>query len=991
MDMCINSTYVQGRREGVKVENTASEASWVADQMQLLNRAGHGRSGSGALWLALEQAVAGLGGLGGMVHLHAGGITSGLRLIATTGLPPDVTDEWRYLRSDEDFPSARALRVGAPLWTPARPQKAGGLPADCTGVAAVPFQASGESSGVLSVLTGGPHPPTPAHWAFLGAVARWLSERPPGPGPGPEEEPQPVCSPMQQARDAVKVGTWWWDLPTGKVIFDEAMEQILGFAPGSFDGRAETWRALVHPEDLGSVTAQIEQSLRDACEIGIKYRVIRPDGTVRWVESLGKPVASSDGRPTLSVGRLWETNAPHAGLELVGRALRHMTDGFFVVGPDWRVLYVNDEAEQLLGASKEISGRVLWELPAAGAPGFEEVCRRAAADRTPADLEMQLPGGRWYHLRLIPVPDVLTCYVTDITEERRRKEERLAAERRTAERASLIGQLTTALAEALTIEDVVAAVADRVLPLFGATGLVVHALNGDRVEAVKAIGYPSTFVDMLARRDVLKDRLLQDALRDGTPRFIASPEQFRKEYPQSARFALKSGKNAWVFLPLLVSGRPVGTCVISFEHPRVLTGEERNLIIALSGMIAQTLARARLYDAEYARAQQLQRALLPRTLPSLPTVATAARYLPAGAGTLGGDWYDVIPLSADRVALVIGDVMGHGLPEAATMGRLRTAVHTLAGLELPPGELFAHLNDVVSDLGDDFYATCLYALHDPVSGICTLACAGHPPPVVVRPDGSVHLPDIAVNPPLGAATPPFETTEWKLPEGSLLVMYTDGVVESAQRDIERGIAQLAGLLAGGPADAPTGSPAVGGKDEADRLGALCDSLVSALLPHQEHTNDDAALLVTRLHTLPSEDVAAWPLPEGPLAAGLAREYVRQRLADWHLDELVMTTELIASELIGNVVRHAKGPVQMRLLRSRTLTCEVSDGSLTTPRIRRAGETDEGGRGLQLVAALSQRWGTRQTPDGKCIWTEQPLPDHRPPQLLSLRSRGASVA
>ncbi|MGW5097601.1 SpoIIE family protein phosphatase [Streptomyces nodosus] len=959
----------------VTVEKAAMEEPWVADRIRLLDRAGQGLRGAEALRLALEQAVAGLGGLGGMVHRSAGGADPGLRLVETVGLPQDVLDVWRDIRPDADAPPARALRHGAPVWLPVSPQGPGGLP-DRIGVAAVPFPTSGRTPGVLSVLTAGPRPPTPGQWALLEAVARWAAARSPDSRPGPEGEPQPIRSPVQQARDAVKVGAWWWDLRTGKVVFDEAMEDIVGLAPGVFDERVETWRALVHPEDLPGVVAQIDEGLRERAERGIKYRVIRPDGTVRWVESRMCPLPRGDGEPDRVVGRLWETSESHAGLESVGHALRHMTDGFFAVGPDWRVLYVNERAEQVLGAAEDTVGHVLWDLPAARLPGLEENCRRAAADRTPVDLEVQLPsGGRWYHVRLIPVPDVLTFYFTDVTDERRQQEEYEVAERRATERALLIGRLTEALAEALTVEDVVSAAADRVLPLFGASGLALHALDGDRIRAVRAIGYPDRFFELLAGRDILKDHPLLDALRDGTPRFVTSPEHFRKEYPLSADFSLKGGKKAWAFLPLLVSGRPVGACVVSFDQPRRLTGEERTLIIALSGMIAQALARARLYDAEHGRAQQLQRGLLPRALPSLPAVATAARYLPAGAGTLGGDWYDVIPLSADRVALVIGDVMGHGLPEAAAMGRLRTAVHTLAGLELAPDELFTHLDDVVGDLGDDFYATCLYALYDPVSGLCTLACAGHPPPVVVRPDGSVHLLDTAVNPPLGAAAPPFETTEMRLPEGSLLVMYTDGLVESAERDIDRGIAELSGLLARDPAAAPSASTAAGGKDEADHLEALCDSLVSTLLPHQEHISDDAALLVTRLHALPQEDVAVWTLPEGPLAAGRAREHVRARLADWHLDELVTTTELIASELVGNVVRHAKGPVQIRLLRSRTLTCEVSDGSLTTPRIRRAGETDEGGRGLQLVAALSQRWGTRQIPNGKCIWTEQTLPEH----------------
>ncbi|WP_371502087.1 SpoIIE family protein phosphatase [Kitasatospora sp. NBC_00374] len=778
---------------------------------------------------------------------------------------------------------------------------------------------------------------------------------------------------IRQALDAVRVGAWDWNIRTGDLLWDSTMTLALGIPPDAFDGRIDTWRGLIHPEDLPAVLAQAEQSLRHGAEYSVRHRIRRPDGSVGWVEVRGRTVVGADGRPAHMVGRLWETTETRAAMESAGRALRHMSDGFIAVDAEWRILYLNLRAEQLLGSSGELVGRPLWDIPAVRVPGLEERCRRAVVDRRPTELERRLPtDGRWYHLRLIPVPDGLTIYLADVTEQRQAAAERAVVERAAAERSARIGQLTAGLAEALTAEDVVRA-AERVLPLFGASGLIVQALQGDRVRAVGAVGYPQAFLDHLASDAFPRGSPIDHALHDGRPRFIASPEEMEAGYPGMAPMIELSGKRAWAFVPLVVSGRQVGGCVVSFDRPRRFTGEDRTLLIALSGLIAQALERARQYDTEHSRAQALQRGLLPSALPPLPAVTTAARYLPAGEGMLGGDWYDVIPLSAERVALVIGDVMGHGLPEAATMGRLRTAVHTLAGLELPPDELFSHLNDLVIDLGDDFYATCLYALYDPADGVCTLGSAGHPPPAVVRPDGTVTFPALTVNPPLGAATPPFETMELELPEASLLVLYTDGFVESAQRDIDTGIAELAGALGaalGGRAEQPDSAADRG----AERLDRLCEALVTTLLPAPERTEDDAAVLVARTHRLAAADVASWDLPEGPVAAGQAREHIRRRLAEWQLDELVMTTELLASELVGNVVRHARGPVRLRLLRSRTLICEVSDGSLTTPHIRRARDTDEGGRGLQLVAALSQRWGTRYTPDGKCIWTEQPLPD-----------------
>jgi hypothetical protein len=345
---------------------------------------------------------------------------------------------------------------------------------------------------------------------------------------------------------------------------------------------------------------------------------------------------------------------------------------------------------------------------------------------------------------------------------------------------------------------------------------------------------------------------------------------------------------------------------------------------------------------------------------------------------VGGDWYDVIPLSADRVAMVIGDVMGHGITEAATMGRLRTAVRTLADLDMDPDELLTHLSEIVGDLGYDYYATCLYAVFDPVTRICSYVLAGHLPPVLVHPDGTVHSPDPGTDPPLGAADPPFEVHELRLPEESLLVFCTDGLVESATRDVDQGLAQLRQTLASAVTRTGYFSPRPSGpsahRGDAGRLDELCDSVVSALLPDHARTTDDAALLVVHTRGTPAGNVASCSLPEDPRAAGQAREYVRSQLAVWGLDDMIMTTELLVSELVGNVVRHARGPIRLRLLRSRSLICEVYDGSLTTPRIRRVAQTDEGGRGLHLVAALSRRWGTRFLTDGKCLWAEQDLPE-----------------
>ncbi|MFG2328037.1 SpoIIE family protein phosphatase [Streptomyces sp. NPDC048604] len=413
---------------------------------------------------------------------------------------------------------------------------------------------------------------------------------------------------------------------------------------------------------------------------------------------------------------------------------------------------------------------------------------------------------------------------------------------------------------------------------------------------------------------------------------------------------------------------------------------------------------ARRYTREHRSAVGLQRSLLPPSQSETAAVTTAGVYLPADTGTgVGGDWFDVIPLSSARVALVVGDVVGHGLAATATMGRLRTAVRTLADLDLEPDELLVHLDDLVSQLRlesadesgesdehddgdrvgpgpseepepvrrpiDPIGATCLYAVYDPVSRRCTMASAGHPPPAVRAPDAGVSYVPVDPGPPLGVGGLPFETAEIEVEPGTLLALYTDGLVDSLvhvwgpqdpnANTVDQGMAELARRLvtAGGVPGAP--------------LREIGREMVSGRPAHRR--SDDVTLLLARTHAVPPEDTAAWPVEADPAAVAQVRALATGQLSVWGLDELAFTTELILSELVTNAIRYAGGPVEARLIRAGRLTCEVSDPSATQPRMRRARLTDEGGRGLYLVAQLSTRWGSRYTRGGKTIWAEQELP------------------
>ncbi|MEW2400721.1 SpoIIE family protein phosphatase [Streptomyces sp. NPDC046862] len=954
-----------------------------AMRLRMLAAIDHGLSMAETLNVALQQAIAELGGLGGLVH-WLDRRSHRLRLVAVGGLAPENAEAWAILREDEDVAPARALRGGVLVWGAEDSLEVG-----ASRTAAVPLLGTGGPLGALSVLMADPGEPDPAQRSSLSSVAAWatrrLEQRPDTPSGG-------VSAPIEQpATDGAGDGSsgetprtfavrhWDYDAATGSVTLTSPVIDMAGEFPHVFGGSADLWWYLAGIADLPAFTADISEALDSGSAYDTEYRVHHNDGTTGWVRARGHVVPGGDGSSVRMTGTLWGPVGTQAARDPVVAALRDMGDGFLAVAQDWRITFVNKEAERLLGPGRTLWGSTLWDIPLARVPALEVQCRRAAGERKPISFDLHWPSDqRVHHVRLTPLPGGgLTIYFVDTTDER--SEVGVSQQpaggwgRIAAERTAGMSELTAALSEAVTSSDVVKAVAERVLPPFGADGLLVHALVGGRLHVVGSVGYTERFLRQIDGVPLTTHMAVTETLRSRTPGFLKSRAEYLRRFPGFENFVGRSAKNAWAFLPLIASGHTIGCCIVSFSQPRSFSEEERTLLIALSGLIAQALERARLYDMEHTRAQQLQRGLLPRTLPSLPAAFATARYMPAGQGEeVGGDWYDLIPLSGDRVAIVIGDVMGHGIAEAAIMGQLRTAVRTLADLELGPDEVLGHLSELVSDLGHDKFATCCYAVFDPVTRTCSLSLAGHLPPAVVHPDGTIRVPELAADPPLGAAEPPFEVHELRLPEESLLVFCTDGLVESATRDIDQGLTQLRQVLASALARTsyfPTGTR----HGDIGRLDDLCDAVVPALLPNREQTQDDAVLLVVHTRGTPADDVASCGLPEDPRAAGQAREYVRGQLAAWGLDDLVMTTELLVSELVGNVVRHASGPIRLRLMHSRSLICEVYDGSLTSPRLRRATYNDEGGRGLHLVAALSQRWGTRHHDEGKCIWTEQDLP------------------
>jgi serine phosphatase RsbU (regulator of sigma subunit)/PAS domain-containing protein len=543
-----------------------------------------------------------------------------------------------------------------------------------------------------------------------------------------------------------------------------------------------------------------------------------------------------------------------------------LTEGVFALDRLGMITYVNPRAAQLLGRPRtELLGRSLWDaVPWLDRPRYEDHLRGALLSPGSVHFQVRRPAedagrrssapdeGEWLTLSVHPGPDSLACKVVPVGAASAAQSAPMDARQLSADEIAGDGTaegitstaplyrpiiLAIALTEAVTARQVSEVVMRELLPAFGGRRLAIYLLQERHLHLAWETGFPQGF---LAPFDgVGLDTRLPgvDTLTSGRPLFFESMSQLAAEYPD---IPLDAKEGARAFLPLIASGRPVGSCILGFDRPRTFSTEERAVLTALAGLIAQALERARRYDTEAALARGLQEALLPHRLPAHPLVETAGRYLPGTKGMdVGGDWYDVVE-AGDGLALVIGDVQGHGVQAAATMGQLRSAVRAFALGDQPPDEVMSGTNRLLIDLDPGQFASCCYVRLDPGTGRARAARAGHPQPLLRHPDGRTEVLDLPGGVVLGVDPDAvYPVTDLLLEPDAVLALYTDGLVERPGHDIDDGIANLRTALsqAGGPRSRP-GAPSLAGT--ANRL--------TEEARHATERPDDIALLLTTCRT-----------------------------------------------------------------------------------------------------------------------------------------------
>jgi PAS domain-containing protein len=785
---------------------------------------------------------------------------------------------------------------------------------------------------------------------------------------------------------AIRVGTWRWHRASGILTVDQTMEDLLrlaGIDPGHWDHQFTTWMGRVHKADLPGVSKAIESSFEDVQRpLAVRYRVVDTDGAISWLELRAQVVVDADGTATGMSGTAWDVTAVEGRDAWLAALLDDWPDPILILSADDSVEWTNAAGRTFTNLVGIPAGPIRWEalpqLRGQGLPALLARVRLAPGSADTTTVEIERPDGHpaWYLVRAVEVGGRATSLQwSDITAQ-------TLIERADAERSRDLEALSAALRQALTTSDVVDALVAHALPMWDdADGLIVHDLTGSTPRLIGLTGHPAGFETAMEHMD-WSSRL--EGARTDSSRYIyiGSVQELADGWPQLMPLVDVGGKQAWAVLPLMVASEEFGVAIITWPKPRRFTSADRSLLATVGTLAAHALRAATTLEDARRRASQaqqrvarLEQELLPGPLPELAGIHAALRHRTKPGADGPGRWADLIPLPGGRAMAVVGEVISSP-DDTVAMGILRQLVLTMAGLDLlPADDLLAHVNDAILRLGQrpaaqQVTATCLIAVFDPTTGGCTLASAGHTPPVLVPPGQPPTVLDMPVGGLLGVAQGPVQTIEVDLPEGATLVM-------AGGAALRQGAAGLADAVAHHQSQTP--QPALGDHGRGRWLEGLCDALTS-----QPGPDDELVMLALDAGRLPADHVRQWTLPRAAESAADARHHVATALADWGRSEVADSAEMIVTELVANTVRHARGlgidaadtrpgTIKLRLLNlgeSGGLVCEVYDGAKSVPQVRHTAVSDEFGRGLLLVETMSAHtWGSRHTPSGKVIWAK----------------------
>ncbi|MFD8598964.1 SpoIIE family protein phosphatase [Kitasatospora sp. NPDC059646] len=776
----------------------------------------------------LLRAVRTTSAYGGVLYLRSEDRRS-LAVATVVGIPLQLLEPFRRIAVAAPLPAADSYRGGRTIVladaddTMRRyPQLAVGLPYGQAS-ATTPVTAGDQTFGVIAVFwpADGTGPPAATRRQLRTAGNRLATALLPY-GDRVHAEGHPAVVPLPvPGGDGIRLGFFDWDLTDQRLAVDEDLREILGL--GQFDGRGATLLERISPEDVALMRDAARRAAHDGLPFTRRVRLRDPGGGHRLLDLHGHPVPGPAPRLVVAVVDATAAAAATAAVE-------RLRDGVFALDPDGRTGYLNRSAELLLHATRdELLTHRPWDvLPWLADPAYEDRYRSAMLSQQPTAFLARRPLGHWLAFSLYPDAHGLTGRIVpaapsaDVT----------LPEAPPATPASVgsvyhVLQLASALTEAVTVKEVASAVIDQILPGFGGQELALYLAHAGRMHLVAESGYQPGFLDPFEGTPIRARLPGTEVFTTGAPIFFESERELAAAYPGLPRDEMQ----AWAFLPLIASGHPVGSLILGFDRARSFTAEDRSVLTALGGLIAQALERARLYDAQAAVARGLQSALLPHRLPEIPGLDIAARYLPGTRGMdIGGDWYDAIPTS-DGVVLIIGDVEGHSVKAAALMGQLRSAVRAFASSDDPVETVARRTNHLLVDLDAGLLASCCLLRLTPATRTLRAVRAGHPPPLLRTPDGRTDQLDLDGGPLLGIDHDlDFPVTGTRLPPGATLVLYTDGLVESAGSTITEGIDRLRTTLA------HAATPAL-------------DPLATLLLGqahHQDHRADDVAILIARL-------------------------------------------------------------------------------------------------------------------------------------------------